>query len=120
MSRRVSTKTFAIVSILVVLVIAGVLSWFASSHPDGLEYVAEEQGFDQIAIEHHASGGVFADYQTRGLTNERLSGTVAGVTGVAATGLVMGGVVLLLWRRSGTSPNAEAPQNGAPSKDATS
>ena len=42
---RVSTRRLMLVGILVCLVLAGVVSYYASSHPDGLEFVAGEKGF---------------------------------------------------------------------------
>ena len=37
--------TFFLVGLGVTLIIAGAVSQLASSQPDGLEYVAEQQGF---------------------------------------------------------------------------
>lgn len=94
-----STRRFAVLAIAASLLIAGVLSWYASSSPDGLEHVAKTSGFGQSAEIHPAETGPLAGYATKGVSDERLSGAVAGVIGVAATGLVMGGLVLVLRRR---------------------
>ena len=40
-----STRRFFAVALVVSLLVAGVASYYASSHPDGLEYVAEQTGF---------------------------------------------------------------------------
>ncbi|MDN5790765.1 MAG: PDGLE domain-containing protein [Micrococcales bacterium] len=104
-----STRRFAVLAIAVSLLIAGALSWYASSSPDGLEHVAETTGFHQSAETHAAETGPLAGYATRGVSDERLSGGVAGVLGVAATGLVMGGLVVVLRRRDrsgATGPQA--------------
>jgi cobalt/nickel transport protein len=103
-TKTVTTRRFAILGIFVALLVAGVLSFYASSSPDGLEHVAQSKGFSQSATGHHAAEGPLAEYQTKGVTNQRLSGGLAGVIGVAATGLLMGGIVLVLRRRQTASP----------------
>ena len=44
--RRVSTRALVLGGILVSLVLAGIVSFYASASPDGLESVAEKNGFD--------------------------------------------------------------------------
>ena len=39
------SRRFFVVGLLLALVIAGVGSYYASTHPDGLEFVAGETGF---------------------------------------------------------------------------
>lgn len=99
-----STRRFAVLTLIVSLLVAGVLSWYASSSPDGLERVAETEGFAQTAQEHGTAEGPLADYQTDGVDDQRLSGGLAGVIGVAATGLLMGGLLLVLRRRDRSGP----------------
>lgn len=111
--RRISTRAFVLTALAVCLVVAGVLSSFASSSPDGLEHVAATQGFEHTATEHHASGSPLAGYQTTGVRNERLSGGIAGLVGVGLTTVVMGGLLLLLRRRPGTGPT-DLPTVDAP------
>lgn len=74
-------KKFVIVMLAVSLAIAGGVSWFASSHPDGLEKVAEDKGFIDRAKE--PSYSVMPDYTVPGLTGF-LSNGAAGVIGVLA------------------------------------
>lgn len=102
MSRRAFFLAFAALS----FVVAGVVSYYASSHPDGLEYVAETTGFLDTAEEHAAADSPLADYGTRGVEDERLSGGVAGVTGAVTVLLITGGLTLVL-RRRGASPSDE-------------
>lgn len=71
---------------LVTLVIAGFLSFYASSHPDGLEKVAETIGFIDTAKDSANADSVLADYGVSGIENERASVGIAGVIGVLATG----------------------------------
>jgi cobalt/nickel transport system permease protein len=90
---RIGMRGFVIAAGLAALVIASVVSQFAAPDPDGLERVAEDQGFMQSAQEHALAGGPFADYATRGLGNEALSLAIAGVVGVVITLLVGAGIV---------------------------
>lgn len=98
-----TTRRFTVVALFTSLLLAGVVSWFASGNPDGLEHVAESTGFSQTATDHAAAAGPLADYATKGVADERLSTGLAGVMGVAATGLVMGGLLLVLRRRTDTA-----------------
>ena len=94
-----TTRRFAAIALVVSLLLAGVLSWYASGSPDGLEHVAEQAGFARTAQEHATAGGPLAGYQTNGVEEGRLSAGLAGVIGVVATGVVMGGIVIVLRRR---------------------
>lgn len=94
-----NTKFFAAV-LLVALLIAGVGSYYASTHPDGLNYVAEQAGFIDEEKASATSDGPFAGYSTQGVDDPRLSGGVAGVVGSLTTLLVGGGLFWLLRGRS--------------------
>jgi hypothetical protein len=95
-----STRVFVLAGLVVAVLVAGVVSFYASGRPDGLEYVAERTGFADSAEEHAAADGPMADYATRGVDDERLSGALAGVTGAAVTLLVTAGLVLVVRRKS--------------------
>ncbi|NUT95116.1 MAG: hypothetical protein HOY78_24145 [Saccharothrix sp.] len=84
---------FAVVS----LVLAGAVSYFASSDPDGLDFVTEEHGIAEHAQDHPLSGGPFAEYALGG--DDRFTG-LAGVVGVVLTLAVAGGLFWLLRKRS--------------------
>jgi len=92
-----------IVGFVLSLFLAGVVSNYASSSPDGLEKVAEDIGFLENAKEHTNSDGLLADYGVKGIENERLSTGAAGVIGVLATAGVSTGLFLVLRRKSGAS-----------------
>ena len=96
---KVSNKKFYIGGLLVSLVLAGFVSFYASSHPDGLEKVAEEIGFIETAEDPATAGSALADYGVAGVENERASVGVAGVIGVAATGIVATSFFLYLGKR---------------------
>jgi hypothetical protein len=111
-SRRPSNRALVVVGVVVSLLLAGVLSWYASSSPDGLERVAEDQGFSQTSRDSRSADSPLAGYGTEGVEDERLSGGLAGVIGVAVTGLVMGGLLLALRRRSGQTRPTDLPKTG--------
>jgi cobalt/nickel transport protein len=94
------TRTFLLTGLVVALLLAGVVSYYASSHPDGLEYVAEQTGFLDTAEDHAAADGPMADYQIRGVDDNRLAGGIAGVVGVLFTLVVAGGIGYAVRRRS--------------------
>lgn len=82
------------------LFIAAVLSGVASSHPDGLEFVAERLGFGDSATDSPVAGGPLADYATRGVADPWVSGGVAGVIGVLVVAALAFGLTWALRRRT--------------------
>lgn len=98
-----TSKRFFLTFAVVALLIAAVVSGFASSNPDGLEYVAEKVGFLHSADEHATGDGPLADYAVKGVDNARFSGGLAGVIGALVTLLVAGGLAMALRRRGGDS-----------------
>ena len=95
-------KTFLMSGFIASLLLAGVVSFYASSHPDGLEKVAEDIGFIETAKENTNADSLLADYGVKGVDNERLSVGAAGVIGVIATGVISTGLFMLVRRKSGT------------------
>lgn len=94
-------KTFLITGFTISLFLAGIVSFYASSHPDGLEKVAGDIGFIETAKDHSNSGGILADYGVKGVESQRLSTGAAGVIGVVATGAISTGIFALIRRKSG-------------------
>lgn len=94
-------KTFLIVGFVASLFLAGVVSFYASSNPDGLEKVASDIGFIDTAKDHANSDGILADYGVKGVENSRISTGAAGVIGVIATGAISTGLFMLIRRKSG-------------------
>ena len=92
-------KKFLVSGFVVSLFLAGVVSFYASSDPDGLEKVAEDIGFIATAEEHTNADGVLADYGVKGIENERASVGVAGVIGVIGTAIVGGLLFKFLVRK---------------------
>lgn len=97
--KSISSKKFYIGGALLSLLLAGGVSFYASSSPDGLEKVAEEIGFIETAKDPATAGSALADYGVEGVENERASVGVAGVIGVLATGAVATGLFMYLGKR---------------------
>jgi cobalt/nickel transport protein len=89
-SEVLTNRKFYIVGFIVSLFLAGVVSFYASSSPDGLEKVAQDIGFIETAKDHTNADGTLADYGVKGIENERASVGVAGVIGVIGTAVVAG------------------------------
>ena len=96
---RLGNRAFLAAGLLVALLLAGFASHYASTHPDGLERVAEQTGFLEAADDSPTSDSPLADYRARGVEDDRMSGAIAGVTGVAVMAVVSGGLFWLLRRR---------------------
>ena len=60
-------KTFLIVGFIASLFLAAIVSFYASSNPDGLEKVASDIGFIETAKDHTNSDGLLADYGVKGV-----------------------------------------------------
>jgi len=99
---------------LVAVLIAGLVSYLASSSPDGLDSVVRDgcteageqltgQCIAQNAGEHPLEDSALAGYTVGG--DEGLSG-VSGVIGVLVTLLLAGGLFWLLRARRGRDPGA--------------
>lgn len=94
------------VGIAVTLLVAGVVSLFASASPDGLEFVGGKLGFDGAAKDSATAGSPLADYGVSGIGNSHVSGALAGIIGVLVTialGLVIAKVAGLRRSRAASS-----------------
>lgn len=104
-------RTLALVGggLLVAVGLAVFVSPWADPDPDGLERVAETQGFAETARDHDLGDGPLADYGVRAIGEGRLSRALAGLVGTFVTfglGLV---VFVLLRRRRGRRDTADHP-----------
>ena len=97
--RRASTKVVAAGVLLVALALAGIVSFYADSNPDGLNKVAQDKGFSKTEKDHATADGPFAGYGASFISDERLSGGVAGVVGVLVVLTLAGGLALVVRRR---------------------
>lgn len=90
--------------LLTALLVATVVSQFASDDPDGLEYVAEREGFAGDAEDHSLGDSPLADYGDDGVVGK----AVAGLAGVLVT-LGLGYGVFWLVRRAGRRTTPDSP-----------
>lgn len=80
-----------LIILLILSVFIGLaLSFFASPSPDGLERIAENQGFIESAVSMW--NGIMPDYTFLGIENEWLAVGLAGLIGTIATFLALYGV----------------------------
>ena len=93
-----------LVGLAVSLVIAGGISYYASSQPDGFEKSAGEIGFLDTAEDSPLAGSPLAEYGVVGVENDRLSGGLAGVIGVASTAAISFGIFYGLRRFNKSKP----------------
>lgn len=129
---------FLLAGLVVALVLAGLVSPFASGSPDGLEHTLlrgctlDDEGEivagscpAQAEEEHGLADSPLADYAVRGLDHEGLATGLSGVVGVLITLAVAGGLFWLVRRRApapagGTTGAAGASGAAGPATDATS
>jgi len=96
---RRPARGFVLVGLAVALFTAVGVAQFAASDPDGLESVAESEGFIASAGDHALASGWFADYATAGVADERVSLAIAGATGTVLTLVLVVGMFLLVRER---------------------
>lgn len=103
------------IGLAVSLVAAGVVSFYASSAPDGLEKVAEEQGFLEQAQDSANASLPTADYGIAGVEDERLSVGLSGVIGVGVMILVAFGLFWLIAKGRKPDPS-QAARSSSPDR----
>ena len=90
-------KKFTFIMLAVSLFIAGIISWFASPHPDGLERVAENHGFIDKAVDSFYK--IMPDYTIPGL-NGFASNFLSGILGTLITFAFVFLVIRLISRKN--------------------
>ena len=86
--------------LLVSLAIAAFLSPFASTSPDGLEWVAEDKGFVHLSEGREIVNSPMPDYLIPGMENETVAGSFAGVVGTILTFGIMFGIGKLYLKKA--------------------
>lgn len=104
-------QAFILSGLGVALLIAVVVSPFASSNPDGLDRVSQDYGFDDRAVEDAPAQklpfySIFDEYALRGVP-EGIATPLAGLLGTLATFGLAWGAGKLLAKRS-DSPESES------------
>jgi cobalt/nickel transport protein len=107
-----SRRLFLVAGLLVAFLLAGVVSNFASSSPDGLDKttyagctvdaggrITGGTCMAQKEQRHQSAGSPLAGYGIRGVDNPYLATGLSGVLGVALTFAIGGGVFWLVRRR---------------------
>lgn len=93
------TRNVLLALLLLSVLLAGGVSYYASSSPDGLEKVATDHGIADQARDHDLAGSPLADYGISGVDDARLSVGLAGLVGLAATFGAASALVLVVRRR---------------------
>ena len=102
-----SNRGFVLLGLAAALVIAGCLSPFASTNPDGLNRVSQDQGFDKKAQSHPIAKqlpffAVFENYAVRGVP-KGVATPLAGLAGTLVTFAIAWGTGKLLVKGSSSS-----------------
>ena len=97
---RRDVGVFAVGALLLSLALALFVSPWADGDPDGLDKVAEQEGFAATERKHDLGGSPVANYSVEGMSEGRLSTGIAGLTGVlVAFGLTTCVVAVLRFLR---------------------
>ena len=97
---RISTRMLALGILVVALLLAGIVSFYAASSPDGLTKVSQDQGFADTENTHSSEDSPLAGYGTSFVEDDRASVGIAGVVGVLVVLGLGTGVTYLVRRRT--------------------
>jgi len=95
----VSARRLFVALALVAVVLAGAVSLFASSAPDGLDRVARDHGLARDEKPHALDDGPMAGYGMRGVATPWLSQSIAGVAGVGVVLVLTSGLAFAVRRK---------------------
>jgi cobalt/nickel transport system permease protein len=101
--KQVGGKVVWIAGLLIAIALA-VASPLASTHPDGLEFIAQQQGF--IGKQQANPIQIIPNYALPGVANESVATIAAGILGVIIVFLVAIGVAFLRRNRSASSTSS--------------
>jgi hypothetical protein len=100
-----SKRLFTILALALAVGLATAASPFASSHPDGLEKVAEEKQFiDEGRLAPLQEDSPIPDYAFPGVENERVATGLAGFVGCLGVFAIGYGLAYVLRRRPRGAP----------------
>ena len=92
-------KKLIVIGFFIAAAIAVFLSPMASSHPDGLEKVAEDKNFLQAAEDKEVIKAPVPDYSMPGIKNETVAGSIAGLIGTIIVFCIAYGIGLFLKKK---------------------
>jgi hypothetical protein len=102
---RTSLKLFTVLALAIAVGLATAVSPFASSSPDGLERVAQDQAFIDDGRRHGLQEDApVPDYALPGIGDARLATGLAGFLGTLVVFAAGFGVATLLRARAGRAP----------------
>lgn len=107
-----NTRLFVIAGLLVAFALALFVSPFANPNPDGLNRVAEDEGFARAETDHSFGDGPLSGYALRGVEDERVAKGLSGGIGVAATFALGLALFALLRRRRARGAPGRAAEDG--------
>jgi hypothetical protein len=85
--------------LLIPLLLAALLAPFASSLPDGLEWVSQKLGFEHKAVSQPIVSSPFPDYRIPGMSESPLSTALAGILGTLICFALSFSLYLLIRRK---------------------
>ncbi len=91
---------FMFIALILCILLAVFVSPFASSHPDGLEKVAEDKGFlEESEGQEVWKSSLIPDYTMPGINNERIATGIAGLAGTLLVFALAWGIGKLIAKR---------------------
>jgi hypothetical protein len=106
----VTVRIFVALALALAVGLGTAASPFASSSPDGLTRVSEDEGFDDRGKPHVVQeSSPIPDYALPGVSDPRLAKGLAGFAGTLIAFGVGLGAAFALRRRRGGGPGARAP-----------
>jgi hypothetical protein len=108
---RLSIRVFTILAMALAVGLATAVSPFASSSPDGLERVADDEAFlEQGRLHALQEDAPIPDYAVPGVENERVATGLAGFVGALGVFALGTGFAVLVRRRSGGGRGPRRPR----------
>lgn len=108
------TRAVVLVGVVVTLLLAGLVSSYASASPDGLNRVAMDEGFDRGEKPHALDDSPLAGYELAGVGGDRIAVGLAGIAGVGICFLL--GSALGAAVRRPDDDSDEQDSRGAPAR----
>jgi cobalt/nickel transport system permease protein len=109
MPGRTAIGGFVAVGLIVTLGLVVFIAPLANSNPDGLERVADDQGFLSTAEDSATANSPLADYDVVGVESDRTGTVVAGIIGIILVFAVGTGILMVVRRKRAQSASTSGP-----------